>query len=71
MNILTPRLLIDMNEICQTKSVVIIDKINAKKTVLEKFSSLDPEGEKTPLHESLINSSALLSVLGIASISST
>ncbi|KAL4435549.1 hypothetical protein ABPG74_020325 [Tetrahymena malaccensis] len=71
MNILTPRLLIDMNEICQTKAVVIIDKINAKKTVLEKYSSLDPEGEKTPLHESLINSSALLTILGISSIAST
>lgn len=71
MNVLTPRLIIDMNEISQTKALVLIDKINAKKNILEKFSSLDPEGEKTPLHESLINSSALLSIIGISSIVTT
>lgn len=71
MSILTPRLLIDMNEVCSTTAVVLFDKINAKKTDLEKFSSLDPEGEKTPLYESLVNSAALLSVLGVASIAAT
>ena len=51
MNILTPRIIIDMNEISKTKAIVLIDKINAKKNILEKYSSLDPEGEKTPLLE--------------------
>lgn len=36
-----------MNDICQRKAIIIIDEINAKKIILEKFSSLDPEGEKT------------------------
>lgn len=44
-----------MNESCKVRSVVIIDKINVKKTIIEKFSALDPDGEKTPLNESFLN----------------
>jgi len=60
-----------MNEICSTKAIIIIDKINARKTILEKYSSLETDGDKTPLHDSLINSTVLLSVLGIPSIAET
>ncbi len=60
-----------MNEITQTKAVVCIDKINAKKNILEKYSSLEPEGEKTPLLESFIHQSALLSIIGVSTIAST
>lgn len=68
---LTPQLLVDMNEISQAKAVIIIDKINARKTILEKVSSLDPLGERTPLNEALVNSAALLSLLGVSSIAAT
>lgn len=71
LNVLTPRLLLDMNEIVKTKAVVIIDKLNAKKSIIDKFSSLEPDGEKTPLHDSLLHSATMLSVLGISSISAT
>lgn len=52
MNIFTPKLFIDMNEVSHTKCVMLFDKINARKSVLEKYSSLDMDGgEKTPLVE--------------------
>ncbi len=52
MNILTTKIILDMNEICSTKAMIIMDKINARKQVLDKYSSLDPEiSEKIPLPE--------------------
>ena len=44
MNVLTPKLLLDMSEISNTKAFVILDKINAKKTLLEKYYSLEQNG---------------------------
>ena len=71
MNVFSPKLFLDMIEISKVRSVTIIDKINVKKTIIEKFSALDPEGEKTPLNESLMNSAVWLSILGVATVSAT
>ena len=37
MNILTPKLFLDMSEISNTKVFIVMDKINANKTLLEKY----------------------------------
>lgn len=66
MNIFTPKLFIDLNEITNTKAFMLFDKINARKSVLEKFSTLDEDNdEKTPLVEQFVNSTVLLSTLGV------
>lgn len=41
MNVLTPKLFLDMSEISNTKVFIIMDKINANKTLLEKYQSLE------------------------------
>lgn len=71
LNVLTPKLFVDLQEISSTKCVMLFDKINAKKSVLEKYSSLQPDGEKTPLVEQFINQAALLTLLGIQTIGAT
>lgn len=65
LNILSPKLFVDMSEISHVKSVILFDKINAKKQVLEKFSSLEQDGEKTPVTDSFIITAAILSLLGV------
>ena len=51
LNVLTPKLILDMSEISQTKAFIIFDKINARKSLIEKNSSLESDGIKTPLLE--------------------
>ncbi|KRX09755.1 hypothetical protein PPERSA_02627 [Pseudocohnilembus persalinus] len=71
LNILSPKLFVDMSELSRVKSVILLDKINAKKQVLEKFSSLEQDGEKTPVTDSFIITAAILSLLGVQSIGQT
>lgn len=41
MNVLTPKLFLDMCEISNTKAFIVFDKINSKKSSLEKYQSLE------------------------------
>lgn len=41
----------DMSENNTSRLWVIFDKMNAKKSLIDKFTSLDPDGEKTHILE--------------------
>lgn len=43
LNILTPKLFLDMSEISNTKAFIIFDKINANKTVIDKYEAINLE----------------------------
>lgn len=40
-----------MSEINNVRFWAIFDKMNARKTMIDKYTSLDPDGEKTPILE--------------------
>lgn len=51
MDIITPKLFLHFSEITNSNCVLLFDKINAKKSILRKFSSLEIDAEKTPLSD--------------------
>jgi hypothetical protein len=55
----------------QLKAFILFDKINARKQLIEKYSSLEPDSIKTPLLEQFTDSAALLTAIGCASICQT
>ncbi len=72
LNVLSPKLLLDMAETAsQLKAFILFDKINARKQLIEKYSSLEPDSIKTPLLEQFTDSAALLTAIGCASICQT
>lgn len=44
LDIMSPKYLCDMIEINDTKGFIILDRINCRKTLIQKSSSLDVDG---------------------------
>ena len=51
LDILSPKLFTDLLEINETKAFIVLDRINAIKTIIEKQSSLDTNSDKIPVIE--------------------
>ena len=49
LDIMSPKLFIDMIEINNTKGFLILDRVNSRKSLIDKANPLDLEGEKTPI----------------------
>lgn len=68
LDIISPSLFCDLIEINNIKSCVIFDRINARKTFIDKAVRLDPDAEKIPIVQQPYKTIKLLSLLGIQSI---
>eukprot|EP00828_Plagiopyla_frontata_P008509 TRINITY_DN14247_c0_g1_i3.p1 TRINITY_DN14247_c0_g1~~TRINITY_DN14247_c0_g1_i3.p1 ORF type:complete len:307 (+),score=41.31 TRINITY_DN14247_c0_g1_i3:155-1075(+) len=68
LDILSPKLFTDLLEINETKAFIVLDRINAIKTIIEKQSSLDTNSDKIPVIEQPLMTFVLLSLLGASSI---
>jgi len=64
LNILTPKIMLDVLEVCNVKGYVVIDRINSRKSTIEKFDALEPNPEKVFMHEQPLQTLALLTALG-------
>ena len=51
LDILSPKMFLNLYELNQTRSFVISDNINAIKNQLQKYNALDSESQKTFLSE--------------------
>ncbi|CAD8135763.1 unnamed protein product [Paramecium octaurelia] len=71
LNILSSKVIIDLSEINTSKFWVIFDKMNAKKSLIEKFTSLDPDGEKTHILEQSFKISVFLTLIDVSTILTT
>lgn len=71
LNILSPKVIMDLSEINSSKFWAIFDKMNAKKSLIEKYSSLDPDGEKTHILEQGYKVSVFLTLLDVSTILTT
>ena len=68
LDILSPKLFLNLYELNKTRTFVISDNINAIKNQLQKFNALDAESQKTFLSEQHEKGVFLLTLLGGASI---
>jgi len=71
LSIFSPKLLLNMSETAKNTAFIIFDKINCKKTYIEKHGSLEAKGMKTPVLDQLINSAVILTLLDTAVICAT
>ena len=71
LNILSPKVIMDLSEINISRFWVVFDKMNAKKSLIEKYSSLDPDGEKTHILEQGYKVSVFLTLLDVSTILTT
>ena len=68
LDIISPRLFCDMIEISNIKACIIFDRINARKSFIDKAIKLDPDAEKIPIVHQPYKTIKLLSLLGVQSI---
>jgi len=64
LNILTPKIMLDVLEVANVKGYVVIDRVNSRKSTIEKFDALEPNPEKVFMHEQPLQTLALLTALG-------
>ena len=64
LNVLTPKIMLDVIEVANVKSYVVMDRINSRKSTIEKFEALEPHPEKVFMHEQPLQTLALLTALG-------
>jgi len=57
-----------MIEINETKGFVVFDRINCRKTLIQKSSPLDVDGQKVPIADQPLKTSILLTLLGCTNI---
>jgi hypothetical protein len=67
-DILSPKLFVELMEISKAPAFFIVDKINARKNLLEKYAKLDPEADSIPVVDQPLKTIALLTLLGCSSV---
>jgi len=65
---MTPKIIMDIFDIINIKAGLVFDRINAKKSTIMKFDSLEKNPDKILLHEQPMQTAGLLTAVGTSFI---